>query len=277
MTAQAVTLTEETIGQVKKITWAWTATDAGAVVAAVTTLPYSGTVSAYTVPDTGTAPSADYDITVKDTAGVDVFNGLLANRHTSNTEWVSDTSTGKVVNSTLTLAVANAGNAGKGQLIVFVSPVGMVTSTTQDTQILATQPRIASVTSASPLATGTLFTYAGSIEIMQIIGRVSTVIAGQATTVKLGILPDAQSLYDICATKDINAFAAGSLLTITGTAVDNMVSITARDAMAPAQANSVVASCVTSGIVKVTYGAASTGAIVWQMLWRPLSTDATVV
>ena len=134
-----------------------------------------------------------------------------------------------------------------------------------------------SVTSASPLTTGTLFTFTGSIEIVRISGRVSTVIQSQATTVKLSVQPDAQTAVDICATKDVNAFAAGSLLEITGTAAGAMVGTTAVAVRAPATQIAVITTtCVTSGIITVTYGAASTGAIVWEMAWRRLSAGATV-
>jgi hypothetical protein len=137
-------------------------------------------------------------------------------------------------------------------------------------------PRLATVDSASPLTTGTLFTYTGSIEILAIIGRVTTQVQAQATTIKLNITPDALAAYDICTTVDANAFVAGTLLSITGTAANAMVGTDAVGSLAPGQANPVVATCVTSGVISVTYGAASTGAITWEMLWRPLSAGATV-
>ena len=137
--------------------------------------------------------------------------------------------------------------------------------------------RKATKTSASPLTTGTLFTFTGSIEIVRIIGRVSTAVQAQATNVKLSVTCDALAAVDICANKDVNAFAAGSLIQITGTAANAASATTAVGVTAPqVQVNSVVATCVTSGTVSVTYGAASTGAIVWEMVWRPLSATATV-
>lgn len=69
--------------------------------------------------------------------------------------------------------------------------------------------RFASKTSTSPLTTGTLFTFTGGIEILRIVGTVTTVVQAQVTTVKLSITPDAQTPVDICATKDVNAFAGG--------------------------------------------------------------------
>lgn len=133
-------------------------------------------------------------------------------------------------------------------------------------------PRMVTKTSASPLTTGTLFTWAGSIEIIRIIGRVSTAIQNQATTVKLSVVCDALVAVDICATKDVDNFAIGSLLQITGTAANAMNGTTAVGVTAPQiQVNPIVATCTTSGTLTVTYGAASTGAIVWECVYRPLN------
>lgn len=137
-------------------------------------------------------------------------------------------------------------------------------------------PRMSTATSASALTSGTLFTYTGSIEILHIIGRVTTGIQAQVTNTKLTITPDALAAYDICAVKDINAFAAGTLLSITGTAAGAMAGTTAVGSLAPGQANPVIATCVTSGVISSSFSAASTGAIVWEMVWRPISAGATV-
>lgn len=139
-----------------------------------------------------------------------------------------------------------------------------------------TQVYRATKTSASPLTTGNLFTYTGSVELLHIIGRVTTGIQNQATTCKLSITPDALSAYDICATLNIQAFDAGSILSITGTAAGALVGTDGQGAMAPGQANPVIATCITSGVIKVTYGAASTGAIVWEVIWRPLNGSGKV-
>ena len=132
--------------------------------------------------------------------------------------------------------------------------------------------------SASPLTTGTLWTFTGGIEILRVVGLVTTNIQAQTTNIKLSVKPDAQTAVDICANKDGDGLAAGTLLQITGTAANAMTAATGVAVAAPAlQANPVVAMCVTSGIVTVTYGAASTGAIRWTMVWRPLTEGATVV
>ena len=121
-----------------------------------------------------------------------------------------------------------------------------------------------------------LFRYTGSILIVSITGRVTTAIQNQATAVKLQVLADSLAAYDICGTKDINQFGIGSLISITGTAATGAVSTTVVGALAPGQANPVVATCVAAGYIAQHSGAASTGAITWEVLWQPLSANATV-
>jgi hypothetical protein len=141
----------------------------------------------------------------------------------------------------------------------------------------ATGTGLATKTSASPLTTGNLFTYTGTVKILNIIGRVTTIIQDVSTTVKLSVKPDALDAYDICANKDIQHFAVGSLISITGTAANAAVSTTAVGSIAPGQALPVIATCVTSGLVTVTYGNASTGAIVWEIEYAPLSAGASII
>lgn len=138
-----------------------------------------------------------------------------------------------------------------------------------------TQPRWVQKQHTSPLTTGNIFTFTGTIEIMLIFGRVTTVVQAQATNTKLSVQNDSLTVYDICANVDATAAAAGSLISITGTAANAAV-ITANGVLAPTQASRIVTSCTTSGIIKATYSAASTGAILWFMMWRPISSDATV-
>jgi hypothetical protein len=132
-------------------------------------------------------------------------------------------------------------------------------------------------TSSSPLTTGNLFKFKGKIAIVSLIGTIITGIQAQTTNVKLSVVCDSLDAYDICANKDIVSFAVGSLISITGTAANAAVSTTAVGAMAPGQASIVTLTCITEGYITVTYGAASTGAIVWDLKWEPLSVDASVV
>lgn len=142
--------------------------------------------------------------------------------------------------------------------------------------IKASQPRWVQKQHTSPLTTGNIFTFVGTIEIHAIFGRVTTAIQAQATNIKLSVVNDALAAYDICANVDGNAAALGSLFSITGTAANAGV-ITANGVLAPTQASRIIATCTTSGVIKATYGAASTGAILWFCKWSPISDGAEVL
>lgn len=117
--AGTVTLTEIKSKPLKRIKWDWTAT-AGGAADKITVNGYYGKVMAcVTIPDTGTAPTDNYDITITDADGFDVLQGTGANRDTANTETAVPT-TDSPVYGQLTLNVTNAGNAGKGVAILYV-------------------------------------------------------------------------------------------------------------------------------------------------------------
>ena len=137
-------------------------------------------------------------------------------------------------------------------------------------------PNCLSKVSTTPLTTGTLFNFKGSIVINNIIGTVISAIQAQATTVVLTLVCDSLAAVTIGASKDINNFTAGSLLSITGTTAAAIISVTSVGVIGPGQASSIVATCITSGIIKVTYGAASTGSIRWDCEWYPIATGSLV-
>ena len=124
--AAAVTLTEEIIGVIKKITWAWTAHTDGKVATtttnAVTTKTYNGEiVRLVTVPDGSSAPSDNYTVQIYDGDSVDVLvAAATANRDTANTEQVLASSLGVVANDKLTLYVEGAGSGGKGTVYLYI-------------------------------------------------------------------------------------------------------------------------------------------------------------
>lgn len=121
VSAQTVTVTEETSGTVRKITWEWIS-DASGDAAGTTTAAFSGEVLALvTDPDGASAPTDNYDITITDEEGVDVLVAAGANRDTANTEQVVDQSLlGVVANDRLTLTVANAGDSNAGVVYLFI-------------------------------------------------------------------------------------------------------------------------------------------------------------
>ena len=135
--------------------------------------------------------------------------------------------------------------------------------------------RYATATSASPLTAATLWTYTGTIEFM-VVARVTTTIQAQATTVKYQVTSDSLTAADLCGTKDMNAFAVGSLLHIDGTP-GNAALATTGVANAVSQVTPCLATCVTSGTIAPVFGAASTGALAHELRWRPVSRGATVV
>ena len=121
----------------------------------------------------------------------------------------------------------------------------------------------------------TLFNFAGTIRIKNIIGRVTTIMETKTQNTKLAIVSDALTAVDICANVDLTAAAVGTMLSITGTAANAMVAST-NGALAPGQANGVIATCTTSGIIRMVAGAANTGAITWFVEWEALSEGATL-
>ena len=143
--------------------------------------------------------------------------------------------------------------------------------------VLTSTNRLASkaLTTTASGAT-TLFNYTGNIRIKAIFGVVTTIMETKTQNTKLSIKPDALVAYDICANKDITAFAVGSLISITGTAANAALSTTAVGTLAPFQASDVIATCITGGIITTTAGAANTGAITWYVQYEPLSEGATV-
>lgn len=112
---------------VRTVVASWTSSAGGA--ASGTSLKINGTLlKGVTVPTDG--PTADYDITLTDSDGADLLSGCadnLEDRHTSNTETIhfnltdgsAPISSYPVVNSTVTVTVANAGNTKSGVLTIY--------------------------------------------------------------------------------------------------------------------------------------------------------------
>lgn len=111
---------DETGNAVKKIVFTWTSS-AGGAADAVTVRAYDGKLIGLTTdPDGSDAPTDNYDIVITDSGGHDVLLGAGANRDTANTEHVAEASLGAVANSTLTLAITNAGATKEGVVILYL-------------------------------------------------------------------------------------------------------------------------------------------------------------
>lgn len=119
-----------------------------------------------------------------------------------------------------------------------------------------------------------LFAVAGGpVQILSIIGEVTTVIQTQADNTKLKITDTAASAtVDICAVTSITAAAVGTFFSITGTAAGALV-VSAGGSFAPGQANPV--NCPI-GIIKLDCAASNTGSVRWFIRYRPMAPGAVV-
>jgi hypothetical protein len=184
-------------------------------------------------------------------------------------EYLQQAAAGAVGIPTFPAAAAPANNVSLAEVLRYVAETLLGGAA-------ASQARFASKQHTSPLTTGNIFTYTGAIEILALWGRVTTVIQSQATTIKTGVVNDSLSAYDLGTTVDGNAAAVGTLLSLPAAAGSAHI-LTANGVINPTQASRIITQCGTSGVIKATYGAASTGAILYGCLWRPLSSDATLI
>jgi len=122
----------------------------------------------------------------------------------------------------------------------------------------------------------TLFNYTGNVKITAIYGVITKIMENKTQNTKLSITADSLAAVDICANKDIDTFAVGSLISITGTVANAAVSTTAVGVLGPVQDGAVIATSITSGIITTTAGAANTGAITWYIQYEPLTSGATI-
>ena len=120
--AGTVTKTEITYTSVKKIEFDWTSSSGGAA-DATTTNSYTGLIQRVVqIPNlAGTQPTNLYDVVVNDSDGEDVLHGNGANlSNAASTVKDYTNGLGAVVNSTLTLAVTNAGDSKTGKTIIYL-------------------------------------------------------------------------------------------------------------------------------------------------------------
>ena len=117
----SVTISEETYGSVKKITFAWVADGAGAATGQTSNAFNGALERLVTVPGAGgLAPDPDYDITITDEDSTDTLMGAGADRHTANTEQVNASSLGVVANDKLTINVSAAGASNAGTAYLYI-------------------------------------------------------------------------------------------------------------------------------------------------------------
>lgn len=121
LAAGTVTVTEERIDSVKKISFAWVSNGSGAADGS-TTYYYNGEVLRFVfIPSPSVTPTALYDVTMKDSDGVDIFDGEGSNLSASTSYQVQGLANfSAVANTKLTLAVTNAGDSKQGTVIVYI-------------------------------------------------------------------------------------------------------------------------------------------------------------
>jgi len=115
---------------VSVLTFTWVgAASGGAVTATASTVPIDGYVFMVVTNPGDTAPQDNYDLTLKDSDGVDIMGGELTDRDTANSEQafpLMDGSTDffgkRFVAGTLTLGVTgNNVNSATGTVVVYIS------------------------------------------------------------------------------------------------------------------------------------------------------------
>ena len=110
----------------------------------------------------------------------------------------------------------------------------------------------------------------GRCIILAVVGYITTIIQAQACTLKMQANPTAAGTsVDMCATLDVNAAAAFTYLSITGTAANAMLNAVA----GPLQATSWLLS---AGTIDLVASATNTGSVQWSCVYVPLDAGATV-
>jgi hypothetical protein len=132
--------------------------------------------------------------------------------------------------------------------------------------------------SVSPAnSTTPLFTVAGKVLIVGIVGEVTTVMSGTVTSINLNHDPTIGSAADICAATVVTSDAAGTVYGYSGVITELLVSTgTAAPGTAYTRLPG-VAMVLTSGVIGQVGTAANTGVVKWTCIYVPLDDGASVV
>lgn len=311
MAAGTVTITEERLSNVKKVTFAWTAGTAGeaGTASGQTTYPYTGNLlKVVTVPGTGgDAPDDNYTVTLKDEDAIDIANGQLAACDQTNTElWAS--SLGAVVGDKLTFAVSGAGSANKGTCVAYigVTPDSGANVNTEnalygaagittwpaaaapangvslaeglryavETQLGAMERAVEKSDGAVLLGSDDLFTITGGpILVTEFVGIVTTVIGGAANCHIDMVVTEPAGTVALSTNVAIDTDAAGTSYTFTA-ATPGVLTPTTAGALDQVP---VIRWLCPAGTLKAHCSAAQTGVIKWYLVYRPLSPNSVVV
>lgn len=124
--AGTIVLSDSATNIIRKYTINWTSSVGGA--ADGTTVVLSGAIERVNfVPDGTDVPTNGYTVTLTDTDGIDVLQGIgaLGLSDTVATTAIPMISNNKIViNDALTVTIAGAGNAKKGKISLYISKGG---------------------------------------------------------------------------------------------------------------------------------------------------------
>jgi hypothetical protein len=133
--------------------------------------------------------------------------------------------------------------------------------------------------SASPAnATTSLFTVSGLVLITGIVGLVTTVMSGTATSINLNHDPTIGSAANLCGATVVTSDAAGTLYGYIGADITTL--LVSSGTGAPSEAYTQLASVKTvlnSGVIGCVGTAANTGVVAWHLTYVPISEGASVV
>ena len=125
-------------------------------------------------------------------------------------------------------------------------------------------------TAALPATTAAaLFTVTGRVELLQVLGVVTTIVQTQANNTKLIANPTVGADVDLCAVNDISADAVGTVYGVTGTLADAMVATTSGAGVKQADAT-----VLEAGTLDLSCAATNTGSVKWMVKYRPLDPGA---
>jgi hypothetical protein len=119
--------------------------------------------------------------------------------------------------------------------------------------------------------TGTLFTVTGRVNVLQIIGEVTTALGATVTNLKLTSVPTVGSTVDLCANGAVASLALGTQLTITGTPANALV---ATNGASVTQASALM---VKAGTISAVTDATNTGSVKWKVIYTPIDPGAMII
>lgn len=117
-----------------------------------------------------------------------------------------------------------------------------------------------------------IFTITGRIQLVDIIGEVTTVIQTQANNLKITANPTVGADVDICAVTNVTAAAVGSQFSITGTFATGLV-VTPSGAFVRQAASTIL----TAGTLDLVTSATNTGSVKWTARYVPIDPGARVI